>query len=251
MNNAYTVCTMVQTYGPHIEEWMNTKRDDGDQFFIIDKTNQPDFTGGFGFTENEIREKFNFHEEVSKKNFWNCVGNKTVVWFYAHFRMLNFYLEYPNYDYYWFFDDDIKMDDWNLFFDSINKDNSDFIAYFCFKNKGVTSQIHVPEINMKSFSNYEWFKRFPGHGAKMPKDIPELFGSFFPTVRFSNLAMSKLLETTREGYSAYHEGFVPTILNKMGLKLRTIINPDNTSDFFDVDKVNILHKNIRVTWEWI
>lgn len=251
MNNAYCMGTMVETYGPHIEKWMDSKIDNGDKFFIIDKTRKPEFNGGFGFTEFELIDKFYKNQELSKMNFWNSSGTRTVSWFYAHFRMLNFYLSYPDYDYYWFLDDDIIMNNWELFFDSFNSDNSDFISYFCFKNKDVLSQPNVPEINQGSFSNYEWFRRFPGYGAKMPPNITELFGSFFPTTRFSNAALKNILKITNEGYNAYHEGFVPTILNHNGYKLNTIIKSDDTSDFFNVDELNILHKNLRVTWSWI
>ena len=47
------------------------------------------------------------------------------------------------------------------------------------------------------------------------------------------------------------KGFVPTMLNKYGYKLSSIIKPDNTSNYFDVNKVDIQHKNIKITWEWI
>jgi hypothetical protein len=252
MNNAYCVGTMAETYGPHLDIWLNEEIKDGDKFIIVDVTNNPDFEkGSFKFTENNLREKFDFKHEVSKINFWNCQGNKTLAWFYAHLRMLNFYIKYSKYDYYWFFDDDIKMDDWNLFFDSFSNNDSDFLSYFCFKNIGINSQPNVPEMNMKSFSNFEWFRRFPGNGAVMPADTTELFGSFFPTTRFSNKALKTILDANFDGYHAYHEGFVPTILNKKGMKLSSIITPENTSNYFDVDKVNITHKTIRVTWEWI
>jgi hypothetical protein len=63
--------------------------------------------------------------------------------------------------------------------------------------------------------------------------------------------MKKLLDLNNEGLSGYSEGFVPTILNKHGMKLNTLIKSDNTSDFFDVNEVNIKHKNIKVEWSWI
>jgi hypothetical protein len=78
-----------------------------------------------------------------------------------------------------------------------------------------------------------------------------MFGSFFPTTRFSNKALKKLLELNNNGYYAYSEGFVPTVLNKYGFKLSTLINSDNTSNYFDVNEVDIQHKNIKVNWEWI
>jgi hypothetical protein len=242
---------MVETYGLHIDEWMSSKINNGDKFFIVDRTNNAAFDKGFGFTETELINKFYPNQEISKLNSWNHSGNKTISWFYAHFRMLNFYLSYPDYDYYWFLDDDIRMNNWETFFDSFNSESSDFISYFCFKNKGVLSQLSIPEINEKSFSSYGWFKRFPGDGAKMPPNMQDLFGSFFPTTRFSNEALKNILEITNSGYNAYHEGFIPTVLNHNGYKLNTIIKSDDSSDFFNVDELNILHKNIRVTWSWI
>jgi len=59
------------------------------------------------------------------------------------------------------------------------------------------------------------------------------------------------LEIHRSGFDGYSEGFVPTVLNQHGMKLSTLINPDNTSRFFDVNVVNIKHKNITVSWSWI
>jgi hypothetical protein len=41
------------------------------------------------------------------------------------------------------------------------------------------------------------------------------------------------------------------IVNYEGQVLKTIIKSDDTSDFFDVDKVNILHKHTKIRWEWI
>ena len=251
MNNAYCMCTMAEAYGPYIDEWMSSKINNGDKFSIIDKTNNTGFDKGFGFTDAELRDKFYRNQEISKFHSWNPGGGRTVAWFYAHFRMINFYLSYPDYDYYWFFDDDVAMNNWEAFFDSFNSESSDFLSYFCFKNKGVLSQPSVPEINDKSRSSYGWFGRFPGDGDKMPPDVGDLFGSFFPTTRFSNSALKNILEITNNGYNGYHEGFVPTVLNHNGFKLNTIIKSDDTSDFFNVDELNILHKHIRVTWAWI
>ena len=63
--------------------------------------------------------------------------------------------------------------------------------------------------------------------------------------------MKKLLETHNKGLIGYSEGFVPTMLNKFNFKLKTLINSDNTSDFFDFNLVDIKHKNITIKWEWI
>jgi hypothetical protein len=251
MNNAYCVCSTSDLYGSFIEDWINDKREDGDKFVVVDVTKDPSFNKGVTFTEQELREKLNFNIEVSKRNWWNSYGNRNIAWFYAHLRMIHFYMKYPNYDYYWFFDDDIKMDNWNLFFDSFKNEDSDFLSYFCFKNLNVESQPGVPKIDDKTYSRAEWFNRFPGVDANLPSDTKELFGSFFPTTRFSNLALKTIMEDNLKGLHAYHEGMVPTLLNYHNLKLKTIINPNNTSNFFDVNAVNIIHKNMTINWEWI
>jgi hypothetical protein len=251
MNNIHCVCTTPQIYSSYASHWENFPKDTRELIWVSDITKDPSFDLGFKYTEKELRKNLNFYGDVSQKHFWNSQKNRNIIWFYAHFRMLNFYLENPNYDYYWFFDDDVKMNNWESFFKGTDNDDSDFLGYFIFKNKNVDSQPNVPNIDDRTFSKHMWFERFPGDGDIMGNDITELFGSFFPVNRFSNRAMKKLLELNTEGLSGYSEGFVPTMLNKYGYKLSSLIKPDNTSNYFDVNEVNIEHKNIKIDWEWI
>ena len=234
------------------ETWSNNfKSPSYNSFVITDTTYNTETKDGFLFNETELRKNLNFPHEVSKRHFWNSQGNRNITWFYAHLRMLNFYLSFPNYDYYWFFDDDIKMDNWNEFLEGTDKDDSDFMSYFIFKKINVTSQPNIPYIDNRTSSNQGWFDRFPGDKDTLPNDIKELFGSFFPTTRFSNRAMKKLIDLNTEGYYGYGEGFVPTVLNQANMSLNTIITPENDSKMFDVNSVNIIHKNTKITWEWI
>lgn len=251
MNNIYCVCTTPQIYSSYVSYWENFPTDTRKLVWVSDITKDSSFNVGFKYTEKELRDNLNFYGNVSKKHFWNSRGDKNIIWFYAHFRMLNFYLKNPNYDYYWFFDDDVKMGDWGKFFEGTDNDDSDFLGYFIFKNKNVESQTNVPKMDDKTSSRHTWFDRFPGDGDNIGSDTKELFGSFFPVNRFSNNAMKKLLELHNEGLHGYSEGFVPTMLNKYGYKLSSLINPDNTSSYFDVNQVNIQHKHIKITWEWI
>jgi hypothetical protein len=251
MNNIHCVCTTPNIFPNYVNEWNNFPKDKKSLIWISDITNDLSFDVGFKFTEQDIRNEFNFNVEVSKNHFWNSYGNRNIVWFFAHLRMLYFYVKNPNYDFYWFFDDDIKMTNWDKFFEKTDKDDSDFLSYFCFKKSGVTSQDNVLTIDDKTYSKNDWFNRFPGDGDVLPDNTNEMFGSFFPTTRFSNRALSKLLKIHKDGYYAYHEGFVPTVLNKYGFKLGSLINSDNTSNYFNVNEVDILHKNIKITWEWI
>ena len=248
MNSVYCVCTMPEVYPSYESNWKNFPKE---IVWVTDNTRNENFNLGFTYTEKTLRENLEFNGDVSKRHYWNSYGNRNIIWFFAHFRMLNYYMKNPNYDYYWFFDDDVKVENWDLFFDGTDKDDSDFLAYIIFKESNVNSQKNIPVIDDRTTSKSLWFDRFPGDGDILPENINEKFGSFFPTNRFSNRAMKKLLEIHKEGLYGYSEGFVPTMLNKHGYKLNTIIKSDNTSDFFDVDKVNIQHKNIKINWEWI
>jgi hypothetical protein len=165
--------------------------------------------------------------------------------------MLYYYIQYPTYDYYWFFDDDIRMDDWNEFLAGFDNVDHDFLAYFIFKSARVTSQSDVPVIDDNTFSGQDWFSRFPGDGDILPENTHDLFGSFFPVVRYSREALIKLHQLHNDGYNGWHEGYVPTILNAHNKKLSTIINPDGSSNYFDTKIANIKHKNITIEWKWI
>lgn len=248
MNNIYCVCTTPSVYPSYKNNWTSFPKE---LTWLTDVTNNNTFRLGFNYTQNDVRKNLNFNGEVSKKHFWNSQGDKNIIWFFAHLRMLNFYKTNPNYDYYWFFDDDVKVGDWNKFFEKLDQDDTDFISYFIFKKNNVTSQEYVPIIDDKTFSKNSWFDRFPGDGDILEEDTTELFGSFFPIVRFSNRALKKLLEIHNKGLIGYSEGFVPTMLNKFNFKMKTLINSDNTSDFFDFNLVDIKHKNITIKWEWI
>ncbi len=214
----------------------------------------------FSFTEHDIRTILKFDGQPSKKHFWNSYGNRNIVWFYAAFRMMNFYLAYPNYDYYWFLDDDVKCNDWNTFFNGFKDDKTDFLAYYLFKNIGVTKNQHISEVSapMHSFhgDGYNWFSRFPGDGDNLPPILaPDMYGSFFAITRFSNKSMQALMMNHRFGFWGYSEGFVPTVLGNIGdgedFSLGSIYKKDDTSDFFDVEKVKVLHKNEKITWSWL
>ena len=151
----------------------------------------------------------------------------------------------PNEDWYWFMDDDVICDNWSEFFKSFENNTSDFISYYLFKNTNIDSQGNIPTIDSNTHSGTAWFDRFPGDGDNIDKS-DELFGSFFPIVRFSNKSLKHLTDLLINNIHGYSEGFVPTQLNKDGFTLDTIFNNQSKSDHFDVNKIHILHKNIKV-----
>lgn len=249
--NCYGVCFTPETYESY-KDWWSHFQNNENAFIILDNSRGKDIDyKAFQYTETDIRNNFNFHLEVSKHHYWNSFGNRNIIWFYAYLRMINFYLSHSNYDFYWFFDDDVYCNDWDGFLKSFESDTTDFLSYYLFKNLNVNSHVEVPKADNKMHSGPSWFNRFPGHQDILPEDIKDYFGSFFAIVRFSNKAMQELIQITKEGYSGYGEGFVPTCLGSMGYTINTIFKNDNTSNFFDVNQIDIKHKNQKINWEWL
>lgn len=247
----YGICFTPRTYHAYINWWKPLLSRENTYLLVDNTENYKIDYNCFQYTESEIREKFNFRRDVSKNHFWNSQGNRNIVWFYAHFRMLYFFLKNSEYDYYWFFDDDVHCNNWDAFTNSFENEDSDFLSYFLFKNSNVESYPNIPKVDNRMFSGELWFRRFPGDGDELLHDVNEYFGSFFPIVRYSRKALIHLLELTYRGYHGYGEGFVPTMLAKEGLKMNSIFNSDNTSNYFNTEEIIIRHKNEKINWEWL
>ena len=245
--NKIVVCTYQPTYNSYRHYWDKTGLD----FTYLNDATKHDLNVGLTYTEQDVREELNFDGEVSKRHYWNSYGNRNIIWFYAHFRMLYYYIKNPNYDYYWFFDDDITVSNWDIFFDSFKNNPSDFIAHYCFKDSVVELQPLIPKIDNKTTSGHLWFQRFPGDGDILYSDVTSKFGSFFPMVRLSNRSLAKLLQLAKEGLHGYSEGFVPTMLNYFGYSLDTIYNNESRAKYYSNEEVKVLHKNTVINWEWI
>lgn len=243
-NTAFCVCTCPQTHNSWVNHWNNFpyKLD-----WVWDNNNGGEGKG-FIYTEEDIKREFGFDGGVSKKHYWNSYGNRNIVWFYAHFRMLLFYKNNPDYQYYWFFDDDVTCNQWIDFIQSFNLVKKDFLAWLVFSKEDYGKGIL--KIDKDTTSQHMWFERFPGDGDKLP-NVEEWYGSFFPVVRYSNKALQILLEQFTEGLWGYSEGFVPTILNHNNLSLGSIFNKDGSSAYYDVNKINLKHKHQNIGWNWI
>ncbi len=183
-------------------------------------------------TEN-IRKTFNFHIEASDKHWWNNGGGRNIIWFYPHFRMMYFYKIHPEYEYYWFFDEDVTFPEEHLYdiVDAHSDLDHDCMITYLFSdiNNENPSKVPVVDENMVSYHSLDhyWLKHYPGPGDIEPQDVKERYGSYFPIVRLSNKALKTLVEEHEKGFYGYSEGYVPTILNHRGLKLYSIFNKDS------------------------
>ena len=165
--------------------------------------------------------------------------------------MINFYISHPNYEHYWFFDDDVTMDNWELFFKGFENVETDFLSYFLFKNSTIDSYPEVEKIDSRTHSGNGWFRRFPGDKDTLEKSIKDYYGSFFAIVRYSNRALKELVKLTENKYYGYGEGFVPTSLAQREFTMNSIFQSNNQSKYFDDSLVNVKHKHSKITWEWI
>lgn len=244
-NSIFGVSTCPQTYDGWKHHWEKFPY----KFNWMWDENDGKEGKGFRYTEQEMCANLPFFGKVSKKHYWNSIGNRNIIWFYAHFRMLWFWRNAPQKDWYWFFDDDVTCSDWEGFINSFSNHKEDFISWFVFGKEDYGKDI--PVIDKRTTSEHMWFERFPGDGDKLPWYVNEYYGSFFPVVRYSWSALNTLNEQFKWDWSGYSEGFVPTMLNYYKHSLGSLHNPDGTSNYYDVNTIDLKHKHQKIGWEWI
>lgn len=247
MLNKYIVATCDYTHEAWAQHWNNFPYE-LDWLYHTEKQHDEEPNTIF-YSEQQLRDELDFRGDVSKYHYWNSQGNRNIIWFYAHFRMMYYYNRFPNADYYYFFDDDVKCDNWEEFLGGFKDNSADFISWFVHQKEDYKQ--HIPTIDKDTTSQHMWFERFPGDNDILPEGITEWYGSFFPIVRISNKAMKTLHKQLSLGYHGWHEGFVPTILNKEGYTMESLYQKDGSSNIYDVNKIDVKHKHANIRWDWI
>lgn len=194
--------------------------------------------------------RLGFDKPIDARHRWG--SHQNPKYFYAHFRMLVFYLNNPGMRHYWFFDDDVSFDgDLKSFLDSYESVDDDFLAIQAFKKEEYPEFPRVGVINSRmSGSHGGWLGLCPGPGDRFKEKTRHL-GSFFPIVRFSPKAMEYLLRLHGEGYYGYSEGFVPTSLASAGFKVASMMDEFNNFFIANTTDCKLYHKNTEFTWEWL
>ena len=259
MNN---ICTVVCSYHRTLENNGNKTilkfSEALDNFYVLFDNQQQykkeyliqKYNSKICLYDNTDFEINNFNRPIDARHRWG--NHQNPKYFYAHFRMLIFYLKNPDMKYYWFFDDDVEFDgDINSFLNSYNNIDDDFIAIQAFKKEDYIDFPRISTINNKMLGSHgNWLNLCPGPGDNF-KSYEKHIGSFFPIVRLSKEAMDYLLKLNNENYFGYSEGFVPTSLASEGFKVSSMMNEFN--QFFIPNKTDctLYHKNINFTWEWL
>lgn len=132
-----------------------------------------------------------------------------------HFALLQFYKEFPDYEYYWNIEYDVCFSgDWRYLFNTCASTDADLIT------SHVERYIEAPR--------WYWW-----HTLELKDMIISMNGfckSFNPIYRVSNRALSVLDSTLAKGNIGHHEAFIPTVLNYFGLTIRDFINiPEGVS----------------------
>ena len=183
---------------------------------------------------------------------WSDGGSRNINWFYPHLRMLYYYLAHPDYDYYWFMDDDCSLINGNLS-DLLNatsySDADCIITYIFTEGSDKQEDTLYASQGMSSYhgDHSAWFHWFPGPGDKLP-EVSKKYGSYFPFVRLSKAALMQLHDLHKQGYLGYSEGYVPTVLNHYGFKLHSLNKEDGTLNVPCETKVKIAHKQSEILW---
>jgi len=261
MTTCNIICTYNRTiYGTGNDQIKKFSSSGLSNFHVLfDLKEQEDFTQKF--LEDKYESKIciygdkdfiyhNLNKPISKNHRWGCHQNPK--YFYAHYRMLIFYLNNPEYNYYWFFDDDVDFKgDINQFLNRYETESDDFIAIQAFKKDQYEEFPRISCIKEPGqIIEHSWFSSCPGDGDVF-KSQNRLIGSFFPIVRFSNRSMKHLWNLHKDGFYGYSEGFVPTSLGCDGFKVSSMMDKNNNFFIENDTACELLHQNIPFTWSWL
>lgn len=258
-NTSVAICSYHRTFeGDGNKNIIEFKNQGFDNFFVL-FDNQTDLSkdeiskkyddSPISTYNDEDFIKYGFDKPISKYHFWG--SHQNPKYFYAHHRMLVHYINNPNFEYYWYFDDDVQFTgDLKNFLNDYELLDDDFMAIQVFKKENYSEFPKISVINSRMLgSRGYWLGHCPGPGDNF-KNVDKHLGSFFPIVRFSNGALSHLYELHKQGYYGYSEGFVPTSLASDGFKVSSMMDEFNKLQV-DNTSCELIHKGQKFTWEWL
>jgi Protein of unknown function (DUF3405) len=210
--------------GMVIKEFKNIRRSTkylGDPFFLYDAT------------QNIIPDKI---KKLSPYLYSNkCLSHlcyptigKNIIPGHAHFPVFQFFLDKPDYDYYWVIEYDVRFSgEWRFFFESFLRTNADFLT------------CHIRPYTDEPFWPW-WELNHPRESIPLHKRIR----SFNPIYRISNAALSFLHPAFRSGWRGHHEVALPTLLHHNEMTIQDISGsgkntvPDMDNKFYSSSESN-------------
>ena len=145
------------------------------------------------------------YESLAKLKY-SMIG-KTLIPGNAHFPLLQFYRNNPEYDYYWVIEHDVRFSgNWRDFFYFFQNIKNDFLA--C----DIRRYEEEPD--------WVWWSTLR-HPDKHISNTDRIC-SFNPIYRISNSALYFLDQSMRSGWSGHFEVLIPTLLHLNGFKIMDI-----------------------------
>jgi len=121
-----------------------------------------------------------------------------------HFPLFKYYLEHPNYDYYWHIEDDVRFQgNWKYLFYSFINCDADFLS------------CHIQTYH----ENPDWYWWSSLKYQNKPVSNESSIRSFNAVRRISNKALAFLHQSMQEGWSGHHEVLMPTLLYNNGFTI--------------------------------
>lgn len=144
----------------------------------------------------------------------------------THLPLLQFYNDFPEYDYYWRIEYDVHFSgDWRFFFETVSEWDEAFLS-----------------CQIRSYcSDPQWWSWEISHPTKK-MDQSQLYASFNPIFRISRSALKTIDEEQRDGWRAHQEVLLATLLNHHHHELRDFggngkfVRPGDEGRFYIQDK---------------
>ena len=114
-----------------------------------------------------------------------------------HFPLLKFYQEYPDYDYYWCIEDDVRFSgDWGYLFSNFNNISADFISS------------HIQRAPL--VPNWPMWDTLANPYKVIP--FEDRIRSFNPIYRISKEALEFVIKALQSKWCGHHEVLFPTLI---------------------------------------
>lgn len=158
-----------------------------------------------------------------------------------HFPLLQFFLNNPNYDYYWCIEEDVRFSgSWKTFFETFSSISKDFIS------SHLRTSHEEPE--------WPWWPSLAHPYSVVP--LKDRVRSFNPIYRISNAGLDYIHRALFSHWCGHHEVLFATLLNRAGFKLMDFggegqfVLPEFKNKFYISSTPNTQGKLVDGTMRW-
>lgn len=156
---------------------------------------------------------FSFTDSIFNDLGFNSI-NGSLIPGSLHFPIFSFAKEYPDYNNYWFIEDDVRFNgDWKTFFDNVDNIKCDLLST---QVRDINKPEHrfVYSERSKVVIQWFWFNSLK-HPFKKINDEDKLV-SFNPIYRLSNNAVKYLFNELSDGWVGHNEIILASLLKNGG-----------------------------------